>query len=201
MMARARATSALASAALLMAAMTSCSDGDLHEVTTRPAPPSNSHASRSDSSSLLSESEIASEAASNSVRQFFATVDLLRQTSKHPETDLEAVASSTELTAQKNLLTSQREGGLKQVGETKLVEVDVESVSLDSPVTAVVDVCWDVSAVDILDGAGESVVTPERSDVGWTRLTVTNESWNTEPTDGWRVSGGSDLEKEPCVGS
>ena len=46
-----------------------------------------------------------------------------------------------------------------------------------------------------------SVVTPERKDVGWTRFTVTNATWETAPSDGWRVSGGSDLEKEPCVGS
>ena len=64
-----------------------------------------------------------------------------------------------------------------------------------------VDVCWDVSDVDIVDGDGKSVVTPERKDVGWTRFTVTNATWDTAPTDGWRVSGGSDLEKEPCVGS
>jgi hypothetical protein len=79
--------------------------------------------------------------------------------------------------------------------------VNVESVSLDNPATALVDVCWDVSAVDVVDGDGKSVVTPERKDVGWTRLTVTNPTWEKTPTDGWRVSGGSDLEKKPCVGT
>jgi len=111
------------------------------------------------------------------------------------------VASSTELTAQKNLLQNQRKGKLRQVGETKLVRVTVESVSLDNPVTALVDVCWDVSTVDIIDEDGKSVVTPDRKNVGWTRLTVTNTAWETAPADGWRVSGGSDLDKEPCAAS
>jgi hypothetical protein len=84
---------------------------------------------------------------------------------------------------------------------TKLMELNVQSVSLDDPATAVIDVCWDVSGVDVIDRSGTSVVTPERKDIGWTRFTVTNDKWKTAPTDGWRVSGGSDLEKEPCAGS
>jgi hypothetical protein len=111
------------------------------------------------------------------------------------------VASSSQLTAQKNLLKSQRDGGLLQVGDTKIVELNVESVSLDSPATALIDVCWDVSGVDIVDADGKSVVSPDRKDVGWTRFTVTNDKWDSAPTEGWRVSGGSDLENAPCAGS
>jgi len=135
------------------------------------------------------------------VRQYFETVGQVRQDPKRPASDLDAVASSTQLLAQKNLLKRQRADGLHQVGITQVVRLKVQSVSLDDPATAVIDVCWDVSGVDVVDRSGKSVVTPERKDVGWTRFTVTNAAWETAPTDGWRVSGGSDLEKEPCVGS
>lgn len=63
-----------------------------------------------------------------------------------------------------------------------------------------IDVCWDVSDVDVLDRTGQSVVTPERADRGWTRLIVANYSWTSDPDSGWRVAGGKDLEKSPCAG-
>lgn len=198
-MTRVRGVQSVATAALLVAALTSCaSDGD--EPGASPSPTSSSPTSTPRSTTPPSESEIASEAASDTLRNYFATVDGVRQDPKRPETDLDAVASSSQLTAQQNLLKSQRNGGIHQLGDTKIVELNVESVSLDKPTTALIDVCWDVTAVDIVDGSGKSVVTPERKDVGWTRFTVTNPTWETTPTDGWRVSGGSDLEKEPCAG-
>ena len=185
-----------------MLSVSGCSnDGTDPSASETPTPSSPATTATSPTTTPPSESETASEAASVAVRKYFATVDRVRKDVERPETDLDGVASSAELLAQKNLLKSQRKDGLHQVGETKLVEVRVESVSLESPVTVLVDVCWDVSAVDIRDGDGKSVVTPERRDVGWTRLTVTNGSWEAAPTDGWRVSGGSDLERAPCAGS
>jgi hypothetical protein len=185
---------------MVVAALTSCTD-EGKDPAANGTPTPSSPASTTSPSTPPSDSEIASEAASAVVRKYFKTVDLVRQDSNRPASELNAVASSSQLTAQRNLLKSQREAGRHQVGETTLVEVKVESVSLNGPATAQVDVCWDVRDVDIVDSDGNSVVTPERKDVGWTRFTVTNATWDTAPTDGWRVSGGSDLEKEPCVGS
>ena len=51
-------------------------------------------------SSPPSESETASEAASAVLRTYFATVDLVRQDSSVPPSELDTVASSTQLTAQ-----------------------------------------------------------------------------------------------------
>ena len=195
-----RGAIAVATAALLLAATTSCANDRTDPAEAGSHSPSSPAPSRS-SPTPPSEGETASEAASAVLRQYFATVDLVRQDPKRPETDLDAVASSSQLTAQKNLLKSQRDGGLLQVGDTKIVELNVESVSLDSPATALIDVCWDVSGVDIVDADGKSVVSPDRKDVGWTRFTVTNDKWDSAPTDGWRVSGGSDLENAPCAGS
>jgi len=144
---------------------------------------------------------MAADAVADLLRTYFATVDQVRQDPTRSASDLDTVASSSQLTAQKNLLESQRADGLRQLGDTQVAEVSVESVNLDDPATVIVDVCWDVSAVDVVDSRGTSVVTPERRDSGWTRFTVTNLTWEAGSTDGWRVSGGSDLENEPCAGS
>ena len=200
-MTHARGVTGVATAALVVVALGACSNDGNDPAASPSASQSTSSSPAPTTPTPPSESEIASEAASDTVRRFFETVDLVRQDPSRPAEELEAVASSTELLAQKNLLKSQRRGGLHQVGTTEIVKVAVESVSLDDPVTALVDVCWDVSDVDILDAHGKSVVTPERKNVGWTRLTVTNPTWETTPAKGWLVSGGSDLEKEPCAGS
>jgi hypothetical protein len=185
---------------MLLVAVTACTNEGNDPAAPGSTAPS-TPAPTTSSSTPPSESEIASEAASAMVRQYFETVGQVRQDPKRPASDLDAVASSTQLLAQKNLLKRQRADGLHQTGMTKVVELNVQSVSLDDPATAVIDVCWDVSGVDVIDRSGTSVVTPERKDIGWTRFTVTNDKWKTAPTDGWRVSGGSDLEKQPCAGS
>jgi hypothetical protein len=64
-----------------------------------------------------------------------------------------------------------------------------------------VDVCWDVSDVDVIDATGKSVVSPGRPDTGWTRLTVANYRYSADPRGGWRVATGQDLKKPPCAAS
>lgn len=198
---RARGVTSVATAALVVVALGACSNDGNDPEASPSASQSTSSSPAPTTPTPPSESEIASEAASDVVRAYFATVDQVRQDAKRPETDLEAVASSTQLTAQKRLLKNQRESGRRQVGDTKVIEISVESVSRDDPATAYVDVCWDVSGVDILDADGKSVVTDGRKDVGWTPFVVTDLAWETAPTDGWRVSSGSDLEKDPCAAS
>ena len=190
----------VATAALLLAGVTACADNG-GEPSASPSSTPSSPATSTSTATPPTESEIAPEAASGMVRQYFETVGRVRQDPNSPASDLDAVASSTQLLAQKNLLKRQRADGLHQTGITKVVELNVQSVSLEDPATAVIDVCWDVSGVDVIDSSGKSVVSPERKDVGWTRFTVTNQQWEAAPTDGWRVSGGQDLEKEPCAGS
>jgi hypothetical protein len=83
--------------------------------------------------------------------------------------------------------------------------LQVQSVNLDNSdpsagkvPTVQVDVCVDVSDVDILDKAGKSTVSQRRPDTGWTRFTVANYHWSSHPKDGWRVATGEDLKKAPC---
>ena len=87
-------------------------------------------------------------------------------------------------------------------------ELKVQSVNLDNSdptagkvPTVVIDVCWDVSKVDVLDKSGKSIVSPDRPDTGWTRYTVANYEYAADPTGGWRVATGQDLKQTPCAAS
>ena len=98
--------------------------------------------------------------------------------------------------------------GQRQTGTTAISELKVQSVNLDNSdpdagkvPTVVIDVCWDVSKVDVLDKSGKSIVSPTRPDTGWTRYTVANYDYAADPTGGWRVATGQDLKKTPCAAS
>lgn len=121
---------------------------------------------------------------------------------------LSSVATSTQLAAQRRLLASERSQGLHQVGATTVAGLTVQSVSLDNSdpsagqvPTVTVDVCWDVSDVDIVDESGKSVVSPERASTGWTRYTVANYHWSENSSGGWRIATGQDLKQTPCAAS
>ena len=86
-----------------------------------------------------------------------------------------------------------------------VAELTVQTVNLDNSdpkagkvPTVVIDVCWDVSKVDVLDKSGASIVSPDRPDTGWTRYTVANYRYADNPTKGWRVATGQDLKQTPC---
>lgn len=154
-----------------------------------------------------SETEVASDAAADTVRDYFSVLDELRQNSGQPLDGLRKVATSTQLTTQSRLLENERAKKLRQVGDTDLSDVSVESVNLDNSdpeagkvPTVMVDVCWDVSDADLVDTSGNSVVSPDRVDVGWTRYTVANYDYQTDPVTGWRVASGKDLQQPPCDG-
>lgn len=196
----------VATAVLLLAVMTACGSDADPDSTPTPSP-SVSETVTSPSPTPTSPEDEASASAVEAVTAYYATVDKVRQDADSPATDLDAVAISTQLSAQKHLLESQRSAGNRQTGNTEVVEANVQSVTLDNSdpkaghvPTVTIDVCWDVSDVDVLDPTGQSVVTPERADRGWTRLIVANYSWTSDPDSGWRVAGGKDLEKSPCAG-
>ena len=121
---------------------------------------------------------------------------------------LETVAISAQLKAVQTLVRRQREQGQRQTGTTAISELKVQSVNLDNSApdagkvpTVVIDVCWDVSKVDVLDKSGKSIVSPDRPDTGWTRYTVANYEYAADPTGGWRVATGQDLKQTPCAAS
>ncbi len=197
---------ALAAAALLLAAGAGCAgDGDDEPPASKPsssAPPSTT------TSATPSDSDLASQSATELVREYYAVRDRLRQEPNTPLGELKTVATSTELAAQQTLFAQERERGLQQTGDTRIGELTVQSVNLDNrdpdvgkvPIVQV-DVCWDVSDVDIQDADGTSIVSPDRPDTGWIRYTVANYDWATNPAGGWRVATSQDLEQAPCSAS
>ena len=206
-MTNARGTKTLATAVLLLVAATSCSNNGSEPAaggSTAPSEPATTTAP----ATSPSETEVASKAASKLLRRYFATVDRLRQQPERPIGQLGAVAVSTQLTAQEKLIREQRSNGLRQTGSTNIARLTVQSVNLDNTdpqagqvPTVQIDVCYDVSGVDVLDKDGKSVVTPDRPETGWVRYSVANYQWKANPRDGWRVASGTDLERAPCAAS
>lgn len=197
---------AWATSAAVLAALTGCASSDSSADPSLPATSSaSSPTATSPSPSSSSDTEVASAEAEDVVRRYFAVLDALRQDPSQPLAQLSAVATSTQLAAQKRLLATERDQGLRQVGTTQVADLTVQSVNLDNSdpsagkvPTVTVDVCWDVGDVDITDEDGKSVVSPDRNPVGWTRYTVANYRWSKDPTGSWRIATGQDLDQKPC---
>ena len=198
-----RRTLALAVAALLVCALAGCNDEPASTTTPTETPTSSTPSPSSPTSDPPTDSEVAEQAASQVVRDYIATVDRLRKDRTQSLGQLKAVAIGGELDAQTIFTRNQRRAGNRQTGDTQVIDVVAQSVNLDhaqkgQAPTVQLDVCWDVSAGDVLDREGQSIVSPDRPVRGWTRYTVSNHQWKTDPEDGWRVTSSQDLEKAPC---
>jgi hypothetical protein len=139
---------------------------------------------------------------------YYAVLDGLRADPSSDLKELETVAIGAQLNAVQTLVGRQQDQGQRQTGTTAISELKVQSVNLDNSdpdagkvPTVVIDVCWDVSKVDVLDKSGKSILSPHRPDTGWTRYTVANYEYAADPTGGWRVATGQDLKQTPCAAS
>jgi hypothetical protein len=196
-----------ATGTLMLAAVSAC--GGSHTdppPTTEPSstPPS----SPTTIASPSSPSDAAAADATDAVRSYFTVVDRLRSDPAADLKKLKSVATSAQFNAVEILISRQRDEGQRQTGATAIDELKVQSVNLDNSgpkagkvPTVVIDVCWDVSKVDVLDTSGESILSPNRPDTGWTRYTVANYHYAADPTGGWRVATGQDLKQTPCAAS
>lgn len=203
----ARGSRTLAATALMLAAMSSCAD-DGNDPSANPSASPSSQAPTEATSTPPSDTELASKAASDVLREFYAVRNRIRQDPEEPLSLLDSVAISTELAAQQNLFRTERKYGLRQIGETKIADLEVQSVNLDNSdpqagkvPTVEIDLCFDVSDVDIVDASGTSVASPDRPDTGWIRFLVSNYEWDANPDDGWLVASSQDLERTPCDAS
>ena len=200
-----RGWSGLATVALLLAVSTACSNTSAGDPRISPTP---TVSSPSVTATPPSDNDVATASATKTVRDYYAVRDQLRQDPTRPLKQLTTVAISTELSAQENLFRRERRDGLHQTGDTKIAELIVQSVSLDNsdpkagrvPVVQI-DVCFDVSKVDIVDKNDSSVVIKNRPDRGWIRFSVANYKWNVEPAGAWRVASSEDVERTPCTAS
>jgi hypothetical protein len=206
-MTNARGVQGLATAVVLLVAVTACADDD-NDPTTKPSPSPSTSASTTATPTPRSDSEVASEAASAVLRRYYDVRNQLRQEPAQPLTLLEDVATSTELAAQQNLFKKERKQGLHQVGTTRVAVLEVQSVNLDNSdpkagkvPTVQIDLCFDVSQVDVVNANGKSVISPDRPDTGWIQFLVSNYQWDTDPDGGWRVASSQDIERTPCEAS
>lgn len=190
---------------LLLAVLSACGSNSADPT---PLPSGSAPTAPMSSSSPTSLSASAAANVEAVVRRYYATLDRVRQNPTLPIRLLRRTENGIEFTADHRLVTSERKRHLRQVGSVHLVSVVVQSVNLDSSnangvkaPTAQVDVCWDVSAVDVVDKNGKSVIPSSRPDQGSTRYFVTNPRWSTHPSDGWRVSNGQDLKLASCSAS
>lgn len=203
-----RGARAIAAAALLLVAMTSCANDGQDPAANASPTPSSSTPTPTATATPPSDTELAFEAASATLRKYYDVRNQLRQNPSRPLSLLDQVAISTELAAQKNLFKKERKQGLHQVGATKVAELEVQSVNLDNSdpkagkvPTVQIDLCFDVSKVDVVDADEKSVISLDRPDTGWIQFLVSNYEWETDPDAGWRVASSKDIERTPCEAS
>ena len=196
-----------ATGTLMLAAVSACGGADPDPPATAE-PSSTSPSPSATSASPSSPSDEASAGATDAVRSYFTVVDQLRSDPAADLKKLKSVATSAQLNAVTTLIDRSRDEGQRQTGTTAINELQVQSVNLDNSdpkagkvPTVVIDVCWDVSKVDVLDKSGKSIVSPDRPDTGWTRYTVANYKYAADPAGGWRVATGQDLKQTPCTAS
>lgn len=198
-MTNARRALTAAVVALVVGAFAGCSDDPSSTRTTTESPSGSSPSTSSTTSDPPSDASVAEQTVAELATDYFATLDQVRQNPDRPLNQLKTVAIGEQLAAQEVFTRRQRAAANRQTGEVRVVETVVQSVNLDGQVpTAQLDVCWDVSDVDVVDAKGESIVSPERAVRGWTRYQVANHDWKKDPSGGWRIASGRDLEKAPC---
>lgn len=195
-----------ATGALALAAISACGHDDVDA--SPPETVSSSPSAPTTSASLPPPSDAATADATAAIRTYFMVVDEIRRAPANDVEKLKSVATSAQLNALQTLVRRQDEKGQRQTGTTAISELTVQSVNLDNSdpaggkvPTVVIDVCWDVSKVDVLDKSGKSIITPDRPDSGWTRYSVANYEYAADPSGGWRVATGQDLNQPPCAGS
>jgi hypothetical protein len=197
----------IAMAVVVLAVASACvaAPADTPPTPTITDSPMSTTPSPSTSVSPRSESELAAADAELLVHEYYRVIDELGSDPVASLSQLDGVAISKDLDSWKRQLERNRRDSYIQTGSTHLSAIEVSSVNLDNSdpatgrvPTVQVDVCFDVSDVDVLDASGASIVTAERPDTGWIRHMVSNYSWDTDPTGGWRVSTSVDLERAPC---
>ena len=201
-----------ATGALVLVAVSACGGNDADPIRRRTTPATSSsddHAPTASASPTSPSDAARPLQASGLIRQYFAVLDELGQDPASDLKTLATVATGTQLSAVQTLLPRSAAVRVSARPATpRIAELKVQSVNLDNSdpaagkvPTVVIDVCWDVSKVDVLDKSGKSIVSPNRPDTGWTRYTVANYDYAADPTGGWRVATGQDLKQTPCAAS
>lgn len=188
----------VAVAAVVMLAAAGCTS------TANPAPtPTTDASSPATSPSPTTDSERAAADVEAMVREYYRVSDTV---AKDPAdvAPLDAVAADPALSRSQAEFEQWAADGWRQTGDLTVAELVVQAVSLgssDDEATAQVDVCYDVTGLDIVDADGTSQVAADRPDRRWERLTMVRIDNAADAGTAWRVSDQKTLEQEPCAAS
>lgn len=141
--------------------------------------------------------------AEEAVRRYYAVMDELGIDPAADENKVKEVTITTGQVDAYNRVAFDRGRGTRQVGVTKIAGMTSRLVTLQNEpqkqpptVPAVdIDVCYDVSGVDVVDATGSSVVRADRRSRALERVTVANYDWPNPAS--WKVAS-SDLRGDPC---
>ena len=161
MAARTRPTSwGIAITLATVVALTSCTGGS------DPTPTLTSSASSASTTSAPASptsSADPSAGATGAVTRWWATVDKVSQDPAVPISDLLKVSRGAAYQTWAQRAQAQRAKGWHQVGDTVLISQSATKIAdLESHPAMSVQVCYDVSKVNMIDAAGKSVVSAER---------------------------------------
>jgi hypothetical protein len=204
---RRSAAAAAAAGVLVIGLAAACNDdnGDGESVIDNDPPSDTTPASTEPTAEPKTPNEKAIEAAKQAVRDFYEVDNAAAARPREAsDEDFRQVATLDGFNDLHNDNAFYRRKGWKQNGETQIVGMKVRWVKLANkpkqqpPLipTVRIDVCYDVSDVNVVDKTGHSVVDPSRPDRGLTQLWVHNYQWPSP--DGWKV-GATEGELKPCA--
>lgn len=122
------------------------------------------------------------DAAEDAVQRYYVLTDQLLSDPTSSIDEAATASGGEELDELGSQLQEQRSRGERQAGSIALSDVEPLAVELSSPTTVTLRVCVDVSGVDVVDAAGQSVVQPGRPARSQVDVTVVDRSPN-----GWLV--------------
>lgn len=197
----------IAVAAGVLLAATGCLGTADPEPTSTQTPTITESPSAMPSPTPSTESELAAANAERLVREYYRVTDAVAADPDKQLEPLDAVSTSVDLLSWQGEFRNWQRDGWIQHGTSAVVDFVAQGVSLDNSApdngvvpTVQVDVCVDVSEVDVVGPDGRSVVAADRPDRSWERLWVSNYDYEADPDGGWRVADAKGLEQEPCVG-
>lgn len=198
-MTRLKQTSTIAAALLLTATLGACTNaGGNGGATSAPSPSSTSTSPKPTTTTATptqSPEEAAIAAAKAKIPEYNAMADAsLKDTKNFSIEQFKTVAISSALDDLNNRFSAVATQGYTQVGDAQVVsmgnprvdlKLDLKKSPPDVP-TVQMDVCFDVSKVNLVDASGKSVIPADRKPRQLWRVGVSNYEYPNP--DRWRVS-------------
>lgn len=147
--------------------------------------------------------DLAAAEAQERYREFQRVEDAVGQGGYQSSGPFDAVTVAPERVLQETSFRRSQGRGLRQIGTTRIASMSVTSVDLTPEPGGypgvVLQVCLDVSGVDVVDGSGTSIVSPEREERSKSTVTMYQYEPGTKGAEagGWYVYEATS-KAEPC---